>query len=81
MWHRYCKGDMPSMRQMEMLQEEVFEEVADKTSDEPIGKTLSKESALGVVSSNGYSEAITSTSNPSNCEANIVELNQSTDSG
>lgn len=81
MWHRYCNGDVPSLRQMEMLQQQVvFEESAIKTS-EPMSVTFSKESPLGTVKSNGYSQAVTSISNPSNCEENVVQLNQTTNSG
>ncbi|KAG7961454.1 hypothetical protein I3843_09G016700 [Carya illinoinensis] len=56
MWHRYCKGDVPSSRRMEMLQQKlvVSEELAIKIS-EPTRNIKSRESPPGDIKINGYS--------------------------
>ncbi|EXB54601.1 putative UDP-N-acetylglucosamine--peptide N-acetylglucosaminyltransferase SPINDLY [Morus notabilis] len=53
MWRRYCKGDVPSLRQMEMLQQHVVPE-------EPITK-VSKEGPPNSIKSNGFNVAPPST--------------------
>ncbi|KAK2655589.1 hypothetical protein Ddye_008641 [Dipteronia dyeriana] len=80
MWHRYCKGDVPSLRRMEMLQQEVVSEESAIKISEPMSIT-SKESPPGTVKANGYSQALTSMSNPANFEENVVQLNQTTKTG
>lgn len=52
MWRRYCKGDVPSLRHMEILQHVVPEE--------PITK-ISKEGPLNSIKSNGFNVAPPST--------------------
>ncbi|KAL5742148.1 hypothetical protein ACOSP7_028880 [Xanthoceras sorbifolium] len=81
MWHKYCKGDVPSLRRMEMLQQQVVSEESAIKISEPTSISFSKESPPGAVKANGYSQALTSMSNPSNCEENVVQLNQTTNTG
>uniref|UniRef100_A0A5B7A711 Probable UDP-N-acetylglucosamine--peptide N-acetylglucosaminyltransferase SPINDLY n=1 Tax=Davidia involucrata TaxID=16924 RepID=A0A5B7A711_DAVIN len=84
MWHCYCKGDVPSLRHMEMLQQQpqqvVSEELAVKFS-EPTRITSSREGPLGLVKTNGFNLVPHSMSNLSPSEENGVQLNQTTHSG
>ncbi|GFY97909.1 tetratricopeptide repeat (TPR)-like superfamily protein [Actinidia rufa] len=76
MWKRYCKGDVPSLKRMETLQQQQphHEEVAVKFSDTTKTAT-SRESPLGgLVKENGF------TLNLSASEENGVQLNQTTNS-
>ncbi|XP_052172435.1 probable UDP-N-acetylglucosamine--peptide N-acetylglucosaminyltransferase SPINDLY [Diospyros lotus] len=82
MWKRYCKGHVPSLRRMEMLQQQqkqkqpnhvAGEEPAVKFS-EPAKTKLSTEGALGSVKSNGFDIETNSMVNISNCEENGVQV-------
>lgn len=62
MWHRYCKGDVPSLRNMESLEQEV-------RSDESASK-ISPESPPGSIKANGFTVAPPSMRNFSPSEEN-----------
>ncbi|KAH9674499.1 putative UDP-N-acetylglucosamine--peptide N-acetylglucosaminyltransferase SPINDLY [Citrus sinensis] len=75
MWHRYCKGDVPSLKRMEMLQQQVVSEEPSKFS-EPTKVIFAKEGSPGFVMPNGFNQASPSMLNLSNIEENGVQLNQ-----
>lgn len=75
MWHRYCKGDVPSLKRMEMLQQQVVSEEPSKFS-EPTKVIFAKEGSPGSVMPNGFNQASPSMLNLSNIEENGVQLNQ-----
>lgn len=75
MWHRYCKGDVPSLKRMEMLQQQVVSEEPNKFS-EPTKIIFAKEGSPGSVMPNGFNQASPSMLNLSNIEENGVQLNQ-----
>ena len=70
MWHRYCRGDMPAVKHMELMpqQQPLSEQVSVKFS-EPKTNTV-QENHLGSVKMNGMSSVPCSTTNASNCEEN-----------
>ena len=81
MWHRYCNGDVPSLRYMEMLQKQgVPEEFIIKTS-EPERITILKDTSPGSVKSNGFNQVPLPMPNLTSCEENGSQLNQTTNSG
>ena len=80
MWQRYCKGDVPSSRHIEMQQPVVTEE-PDVKNSEPTRITNSRESPPGPIKSNGYSPLTSSMPNVSTCEENGGPLNQTINSG
>ncbi|XWS56025.1 hypothetical protein CRYUN_Cryun09bG0050900 [Craigia yunnanensis] len=81
MWHRYCNGDVPSLRYMEMLQKQgVPEELIIKTS-EPERITILKDTSPGSVKSNGFNQVPLPMLNLTTCEENGSQLNQTTNSG
>lgn len=57
MWHRYCKGDVPSLRRMEILQQQNSEEPATKLS-EPARITNSRDDSSGSIKTNGFPSAM-----------------------
>ncbi|RXH76344.1 hypothetical protein DVH24_019232 [Malus domestica] len=70
MWHRYCKGDVPSQRQMEMLQEEVIAEDPAAGISDPTSITTPKEGPPGSIKTNGFGPVPPPALNPSACEEN-----------
>lgn len=80
MWQRYCKGDVPSSRHIEMQQPVVTEE-PDVKNSEPTRITNTRESPPGSIKSNGYSPRTSSMPNVSTCEENGGPLNQNINSG
>lgn len=85
MWQRYCNGDVPSLRYMEMLQKQgVPEELTIKTS-EPESVTILKDTSPGSesVKSNGFNQVPWPMLNLTTCEENGSQLNlvQTTNSG
>ncbi|XVF07618.1 hypothetical protein REPUB_Repub06bG0154700 [Reevesia pubescens] len=81
MWHRYCKGDVPSLRYMEMLQKQgVPEELTIKTSESE-KVTISKDTSPGSVKSNGFYQVPLPMLNLTTCEENGSQLNETTNSG
>ncbi|KAK3024067.1 hypothetical protein RJ639_043428 [Escallonia herrerae] len=78
MWHRYCEGDVPSLKRMEMLQQQqpqqvVSEEEAFKCS-EP-STIHSREIPLGPIKENGFSLGSPSFDSPATAEENRAQLN------
>lgn len=76
MWHRYCKGDVPSLKRMEMLQQQVVSEEPANKFSEPTKITFSKDGSPGSVMPNGYNQVSPSMLNLSNIEENGVQLNK-----
>ncbi|RXH81461.1 hypothetical protein DVH24_034882 [Malus domestica] len=72
MWHSYCKGDVPSQRQMEMLQEEVIAEDPAAGVSDPISITTPREGPPGSIKTNGFGPLPQPVLNPSTCEENGV---------
>ncbi|KAL4605921.1 hypothetical protein ACB092_09G065300 [Castanea dentata] len=80
MWQRYCKGDVPSSRHIEMQQPVVTEE-PDVKNSEPTRITNTRESPPASIKSNGYSPLTSSMPNVSTSEENGGPLNQNINSG
>ncbi|KAJ9181347.1 hypothetical protein P3X46_009485 [Hevea brasiliensis] len=78
MWHKYCKGDIPSLKLMEQLQEQGLSEAAPITSSEPIGSIpFSVEGPPESVKVNGFNAVSSSMGNPSSEEkGSHSQLNQ-----
>lgn len=72
MWHSYCKGDVPSQRQMEMLQEEVIAEDPAAGVSDPTSITTPREGPPGSIKTNGFGPLPQPVLNPSTCEENGV---------
>ncbi|KAJ4846807.1 hypothetical protein Tsubulata_037060 [Turnera subulata] len=71
MWHRYCKGDVPSLKRLELLRQQgTLEDTGTKNSD-PTSITFSREDPAGSVKSNGFNAILPSSVNHS-CEENGV---------
>ncbi|KAF7147106.1 hypothetical protein RHSIM_Rhsim03G0070000 [Rhododendron simsii] len=75
MWRRYCKGDVPSLKRMESL-----DEPSVKLS-EPTKTTTSRESPIGSIKTNGFTVESNSMLNLSSCEENGAQLTQPANSG
>ncbi|XP_042510879.1 probable UDP-N-acetylglucosamine--peptide N-acetylglucosaminyltransferase SPINDLY [Macadamia integrifolia] len=59
LWHRYCRGDVPSLRHMEMLQQQVPEKPAMKFL-EPTKITTPRENPPVSVKTNGFNTVLPS---------------------
>lgn len=81
MWNRYCKGDVPSLRHVEMLQQPVVTEEPTIKISEPTRSTNSRGSPLGSIKINGFGPLAPSMLNVSTYEENGVQLNQNINSG
>lgn len=88
MWHRYCRGDVPSLRNMELLQQQpqplpqLQLSVPEKPSvdfSEPTRITTPRETQPTVIKMNGIASAPPSM--PNLCEGNGVQSNQITNPG
>lgn len=55
MWRRYCKGDVPSLRRMEILQQQHNSEEPGVKPSEPTRITNSGEDSSESIKTNGYS--------------------------
>lgn len=80
MWSRYCKGDVPSLKRMELLQQQqqpqgqiVSEEAAVEVS-ESTKITISKDASPEPVRANGFSTGPSSLLKPSASEQNAISL-------
>ncbi|GMJ13925.1 SPINDLY [Hibiscus trionum] len=80
MWHRYCKGDVPSLRYMEMLKKEGIPEESTIETSEPERATISKDNSQGSIESNGFNQVPLAMLNPTTFEENMSQLNQTTNS-
>ncbi|RDY11381.1 putative UDP-N-acetylglucosamine--peptide N-acetylglucosaminyltransferase SPINDLY, partial [Mucuna pruriens] len=69
MWHRYCRGDVPSLKRMELLQEVATGDLSNKREDSP-----------GSVKANGFNTMPVSKINIRSCEENGGSLNHSSSS-
>lgn len=69
MWHRYCKGDVPSQRHMEEQPEEVTTEEQDAEISEPTS-TIPRESPPGSIKTNGFNPLPPPVLNHYTCEDN-----------
>ncbi|KAM7265773.1 hypothetical protein ACFE04_003456 [Oxalis oulophora] len=59
-WRRYCDGDVPSLRRLEMVQDlwgPEEEQANDKNNEVGSQRSISSESSLGSIKANGYSPA------------------------
>jgi protein O-GlcNAc transferase len=81
MWNRYCKGDVPSLRHVEMLQQPLVTEEPTIKILEPARSTNSRGSPPGSIKINGFGPLAPSMLNVSTCEENGVQLNQNINSG
>ncbi|PIN16656.1 protein O-GlcNAc transferase [Handroanthus impetiginosus] len=85
MWRRYCKGDMPSLKHMEMAQlqqhqqlhsQQVIPEEAAVTSAEPTMANISRDGPLAPIKANGFNTGQCSSPNASHRGENGSLLNQ-----
>lgn len=81
LWRRYCKGDVPSLRYMEMLKKEGVPEGVTNETSEPERVTISKDTSSVSIESNGFSQAPVSTLNLTTSEVNENQSSQTTNSG
>ncbi|CAJ1884715.1 unnamed protein product [Sphenostylis stenocarpa] len=69
MWHRYCRGDVPSLKRMELSEEVAMGDRSSKNS-EPTRTTNSREGSPGYVRANGFNTMPVSKLNINNFEEN-----------
>ncbi|KAG2683013.1 hypothetical protein I3760_10G012100 [Carya illinoinensis] len=81
MWHRYCKGDVPSLRHMKMLEQPVAAEESSIKISEPTKNTNSRESPPGRVKINGFTHPPPSPLNVPTSEENGGQSMQNIKSG
>ncbi|TYJ12540.1 hypothetical protein E1A91_A11G359000v1 [Gossypium mustelinum] len=80
MWRRYCKGDVPSLRYMETLQEQdIPDELTTKTSD-PEKIRVSGDTFPSTIKCNGFNQVPLPMSNLTTSEENGNQSNQTTNS-
>lgn len=80
MWHRYCKGDVPSLRTLELLQQQQLSEDVLVNNAEPTKIAISKDSNQGLVLTNGFNKAPSPVLNQV-CEQNGSHSDQTISSG
>ncbi|GAB4833345.1 hypothetical protein Ancab_031589 [Ancistrocladus abbreviatus] len=68
MWGRYCEGDVPSLKHIEMMRK--LEEISEQPGNEPSRVAISKDSFASTPMNNGSSPAPPKTLNPSNHDEN-----------
>ncbi|KDP36193.1 hypothetical protein JCGZ_08837 [Jatropha curcas] len=68
MWKRYCNGDVPSLKRIELLQEQGVSEAGVIKSSEPTSITFSVEDSPESIKVNGYTEVSSSMVNHSSEE-------------
>ncbi|KAK5841680.1 probable UDP-N-acetylglucosamine--peptide N-acetylglucosaminyltransferase SPINDLY [Gossypium arboreum] len=81
MWRRYCKGDVPSSRYMEMLKKEGVPEGVTNETSQPERVTISKDTSSVSIESNGFNQAPLSMLNLTTSEDNENQSSQTTNSG
>lgn len=82
LWHRYCKGDVPSLKLLELLQQQQEKNSASEgTVDLPDNRSTaeSKSGLLGSIKANGFSLS-SSTLNPLSTEENKDSFKSDVDS-
>ncbi|RVX11707.1 putative UDP-N-acetylglucosamine--peptide N-acetylglucosaminyltransferase SPINDLY [Vitis vinifera] len=72
MWRRYCKGDVPSLRRMEILQQEENSEEPAVKLPEPTKITNSRDDSSGSIKTNGLNQVPSSMLKHSTSEENGV---------
>lgn len=77
MWHRYCKGDVPSLKRMELLEQSGS---VDENS-EPTRVVNVSEGSPGSVMANGFNSSQPPKLNINGCEENGVSLKFSSKQG
>lgn len=77
MWCRYCKGDVPSLKRMELLQQPI----SANEKSEPTRVENSSEGSLGSVKSNGFNSTQPPQLNINGREENGGSLNHSSKHG
>ncbi|CAA3021258.1 probable UDP-N-acetylglucosamine--peptide N-acetylglucosaminyltransferase SPINDLY [Olea europaea subsp. europaea] len=73
-WQRYCKGDVPSLSRMELLQPQVVSEPIVNYTDPTIAN--SENGHLGPITTNGFNPGSSSIGNTSAGKENGVQLNE-----
>ncbi|KHN02599.1 Putative UDP-N-acetylglucosamine--peptide N-acetylglucosaminyltransferase SPINDLY [Glycine soja] len=81
MWRRYCKGDVPALKCMELLQQPVSSNNPSSKNSEPTRATNSSEGSPESVKANGFSSTQPPKLNFLNCEENGGSLNHSSKQG
>ncbi|RDY07178.1 putative UDP-N-acetylglucosamine--peptide N-acetylglucosaminyltransferase SPINDLY, partial [Mucuna pruriens] len=81
MWRRYCKGDVPSLKRMELLQQSVSTSDPSNKNSEPTRATNSSEGSPGSVKANGFSSTQSPKHNVHSCEENGGSLGHSSKQG
>ncbi|EEF31867.1 probable UDP-N-acetylglucosamine--peptide N-acetylglucosaminyltransferase SPINDLY [Ricinus communis] len=81
MWHRYCKGDVPSLKRMELLKQQKGSEAVPNENFEPTRNAFPVEGPPESVKLNGYNIVSSSILNRSS-EENVsqTQLNHTTNS-
>lgn len=69
MWHRYCRGDVPSLKRMELLEEVAMGDMTNKNSEQS-RIANSREDSPGSVKANGFDTMPVSKLNIDSCEEN-----------
>lgn len=80
LWHRYCKGDVPSLKQMELLQQQQQETVPEKPSADLSEPTIVISSGVTQPTGIKMNGICPSPTISKHCEANGIQSNQSTSS-
>lgn len=80
MWRRYCEGNVPSLRRMELLQQQALQAAAEEPAVKLSGSTstISSEDPLGS-KENGFNDRPTPLITSASNEENRVHLNQTSD--
>lgn len=81
MWRRYCKGDVPSLKRMELLQQSAATGDPSNKTSEPTKIGSSTEGSPGSVKSNGLNSTQPSKLNTRGSEENGGPLNHSSKQG
>lgn len=71
MWRRYCKGDVPSLKRLELLQQQGTLERAARKNTDATSTTSSREESAGSIKTNGFNPILPSTANHSGEENGV----------
>lgn len=81
MWRRYCKGDLPSLKRMELLQQSAVMSDTSSKSSEPTRMANTGESSPGSAKASELNSSQSSKLNTRSCEENGGSLNHSSKQG
>lgn len=81
MWRRYCKGDVPSLKRIELLQQSAPMNVPSNKTSEPTSIANSRDSSPGSVKTSELNSSQPSKLNIRSCEENGGSLNHSSKQG